>query len=301
MNNLAIMSKLKELIDNNVNIIEYLKKSDNRTDNNIQDIMISYELQTGSYTAEYYKNKKQKMKYINELANIFNTYCDIKDDKYSLLEAGIGEGTTLGPLLMQINHKPYKSYGFDLSWSRVFYANKFLRDINCELDIETFCADLFNIPIKDNSIDIVYTSHSIEPNGGREREALQELYRITNQYLFLFEPSYELASEEARERMKKHGYITNLYNTALELKYNVIEYKLLEVCSNPLNPTGVMIIKKERKTTSNNPYLCPVTHKDMEREQDCFNCKESMLVYPIIKNIPCLFDHKAIIATKYND
>ena len=297
MNNLAIMSKLKELIDNDVNIIEYLKKSDN----NIQDIMISYELQTGSYTAEYYKNRKQKMQYINELANILNTYCDNKGDKYSLLEAGIGEGTTLGPLLMKIKHKPYKSYGFDLSWSRVYYANKFLSDINCELDIETFCADLFNIPIKDNSIDIVYTSHSIEPNGGREREALQELYRITNQYLFLFEPSYEFASEEARERMKKHGYITNLYNTALELNYNIIDYKLLEVCSNPLNPTGVMIIKKERKTTSNNPYLCPVTHKDMKREEDCFNCKESMLVYPIIKNVPCLFDHKAVIAAKYND
>jgi ubiquinone/menaquinone biosynthesis C-methylase UbiE len=29
-------------------------------------------------------------------------------------------------------------------------------------------ADLFHIPFADNSVDVVYTSHSLEPNGGRE-------------------------------------------------------------------------------------------------------------------------------------
>ena len=76
---------------------------------------------------------------------------------------------------------------------------------------------MFNLPLLDNSIDIVYTSHSMEPNGGHEEELLAELYRVTNNYLILLEPAYEFASEEARARMRKHGYVTNLYETAKRL------------------------------------------------------------------------------------
>ena len=43
--------------------------------------------------------------------------------------------------------------------------------------------DMFNLPITDDSIDLVYTVHALEPNGGKEKEALKELYRITKKYL----------------------------------------------------------------------------------------------------------------------
>ncbi|WP_455655394.1 hypothetical protein [Phascolarctobacterium sp.] len=60
---------------------------------------------------------------------------------------------------------------------------------------------------------------------------------VANQYLILMEPAYELADEEAQARMKKHGYITELYKTAVELGYDIVEYSLYEMCANPLNPT----------------------------------------------------------------
>ena len=72
--------------------------------------------------------------------------------------------------------------------------------------------------VLDNAIDVVYTSHSIEPNGGREEEALLELYRIAKKYVVLLEPCYEKASSAARKRMEKHNYITNLFDTVNKLK-----------------------------------------------------------------------------------
>ena len=66
-----------------------------------------------------------------------------------------------------------------------------------------FVGDLFNAPIEDSSFDVVYTSHSLEPNGGFERKALIELHRITRKYLVLFEPIYELGSSKSKVFMEK--------------------------------------------------------------------------------------------------
>lgn len=66
-------------------------------------------------------------------------------------------------------------------------------------------ADLFDIPLKDASVDVVYTSHSHEPNGGLEEDAIRELMRIARRAVILVEPIYELANSEAQSRMRTHG------------------------------------------------------------------------------------------------
>jgi ubiquinone/menaquinone biosynthesis C-methylase UbiE len=105
-----------------------------------------------------------------------------------------------------------------------------------------FIGDLFNIPLSDSSVDIVYTSHSLEPNGGREKEALQELYRIAGGYLVLLEPTNEFADDEGKARMKRNGYVHDLANVIKDLGYDLIEYRRFELTINPLNPTGLYII-----------------------------------------------------------
>ena len=55
----------------------------------------------------------------------------------------------------------------------------------------------------------------MEPNGGREKEALLELSRIARKYLVLIEPAYEYASEKGKERMDLHGYVKNLPDVAI--------------------------------------------------------------------------------------
>lgn len=101
-------------------------------------------------------------------------------------------------LIDKLKHKPTDVLGFDLSWSRLKFAKEFLKDHNNER-FKLFTANLFEIPLLDNSVDIVYTSHSIEPNGGQEEKALKELYRIANKYVVLLEPSFELGNEAAKK------------------------------------------------------------------------------------------------------
>lgn len=175
----------------------------------------------------------------------------------SIMECGVGEATTLSGVLKRLDmSKLAQIFGFDVSWSRIKYADKCLKAMNSEetyQKVQLFTADMFHIPMKNNSVDLVYTAYSVEPNGGKEKEILEELYRVSGEYLILIEPAYELAGEAARKRMLEHGYVTRLYDTALELGYQVLSYELLHADINQLNPTGVMIIKKVwyRKTKQN--------------------------------------------------
>lgn len=294
---ISLLNKIKEIYDNGDNIIKYLKKIKTQDKNTIEDILISYDFQAGSYSKYYKEQPSEKNKYCKSLAEIINGLGDFS----SLLEVGVGEATTLGPTILHLNSEPNISFGFDISWSRLKYAQRLLHELEIK-NVNLVTGDLFNSPIKNNSIDIVYTSHSIEPNGGREKEALEELYRITNKYLILLEPAYELANEEARARMLEHGYVTSLYSTAKELGYEIIEHRLFEVSANPLNPTGLIVIKKKEDYRNvNNPICCPITKTDLRIEKGAYFSKDALLAYPIIDDIPCLTPQNAIVATKFLD
>lgn len=217
------------------------------------------------------------------------------------MEVGCGEATTLAGVLKRLKVEPKMAFGFDISWSRVAMGLNWLRENS--VTAKLFVADLFNIPLKNNSFDIVYTYHSLEPNGGREKEALKELLRVTKKYLVLFEPIYELAKKKAQERMKHHRYVQNLKQTVLELGGNVIDYRLLEYIENPLNPTGLILIEKEfnravdEVRTLKTPWQCPITHMPLEDMEDVFFSKEAGLAYPVLRGIPLLRKQHAVIAS----
>ena len=288
------LAKIKEVYGNGGNIIQYLKSiNNNDKQNTIEDILISYDFQSGSYIKGYSKNPEFKDKYCTSLAKVIDNLGNFD----SIIEVGVGEATTLNNLTQKLTNVPSNILGFDISWSRLKFAKDFLAGFDLN-NITLFTANLFEIPLLDNSVDIVYTSHSIEPNGGKEEEAIKELYRITSKYLILLEPSYEFSDEKSRNRMKSHGYVTNLYSTAKKLGYNIIEHRLFDYSINPLNPTGIIIIKKE-SSTSNKPTLrCPISLTELTEYNDCLlYSKDSFLAYPVIDEIPCLLKENSILAT----
>lgn len=287
------LSKIKEIYANGENIIKYLKSINNNKQNTIEDILISYDFQSGSYIKGFSNDPEFKNNYCSALASIIESLGNFD----SIIEVGVGEATTLNTLIRKLTNIPSNVLGFDISWSRLKFAKEFLADFNLR-DIVLFTANLFEIPLLDNSIDIVYTSHSIEPNGGKEEEAIKELFRITGKYLILLEPSYEFADEKSRKRMKEHGYITKLYSTANNLGYKIIEHRLFDYSANPSNPTGIMIIEK-KSSPSNNPNLrCPISLTELIKyNNSLLYSKDSFLAYPVIDDIPCLLKENSILAT----
>ena len=297
MMEIDLIPRIKQLFENGENIIEFLKRIEGRSSNTIEDILISYDFQSGSYVKFTQENPTFNTNYTTAIAKVFYQLGDFN----SILEAGVGEATTLGNLSSKLNNNQLKLLGFDISWSRVHCGLNYLVQLGGHADL--FVADLFNIPLNDSSIDIVYTSHSIEPNGGREKDALKELYRVAKKYLVLLEPTDEFASEEGKNRMKKYGYVQNLIKVIAELNYNLIEYRPFDISANPLNPTGLYIIKKEDSLVDNNndvDFCCPISKDKLEEFEDHFFSKESFISYPKIMGIPCLYPSYGILTSKHD-
>lgn len=288
--------QLQALYKQGANISHLLRKEHNVLNNTDEIIEIAYDLQTGSYTAamENAEISAHKRDYSSEIAKVIKSLCKPR----SICEAGVGEATTLSGVLKSIG-SDVSSFGFDLSWSRVAYAKKWLHAN--DIANATLCTgNLFHIPFADSSIDVVYTSHSIEPNGGNEKSILQELFRVAKKFLVLLEPGYELANEEARQRMDSHGYCKGLRSIAESLGYRVLRHELFPFSANPLNPTAITIIQKDDdEPVPSHILACPRFKTPLEKMGSVLFSPEALVAYPILNDIPCLRIDNGIFASKY--
>lgn len=292
--------KLQTLYKQGKNITQLLREEQGIDHNTNEIIEIAYDLQTGSYL-EALKDKnfeKLKSDYSSELAKIILSLCK----PISILEAGVGEGTTLSGVISALKKEAdFKSYGFDLSWSRVAYAKRWLESKNIS-DVTLCTGNLLNIPFSDNSIDLVYTSHSVEPNGGKEKPILEELYRVARKYLVLLEPGYEFANEGGRQRMDMHGYCKNIKGISEFLGYNILKHEIFPYTSNPLNPTVITIIENiDSKGAADDILACPRFKTRLEEIDGMLFSPEALVIYPVLANIPCLKVENGILASKYKE
>lgn len=298
------IKELNDLYKQGVNISALLRKQMEVNGNSKEIIEISYDLQAGSYVKGMGDEKviEHKLQYADELSRLVLELCS----PFSILEAGVGEATTLSWVLqsLQSSMSMPKAYGFDLSCSRIFYARNWLES-NGLPNVSLCTGDLSNMPYLDSSIDVVYTSHSIEPNGGNESAILQELYRVAGRYLILLEPAYELSSVEIQKRMDSHGYCKGLKQAAKSLGYKVIRSELFPYSINHMNPTGITIIEKSSQCfpvkSDDKVFACPKSKSALKEIDEGFYSAESGLVFPSIAGIPCLRIDNAILMTKYED
>ena len=280
------------------NITQSLRKKQGLKYNTDEIIDIFYDIQAGSYVSaavENVKLSKHLKNYTSELVRTILSLCK----PASILEAGVGEATTLSGVLQGLD-TDIDSFGFDLSWSRIAWAKRWLQSKQITTTLCT--GSFFNIPFADNSIDLVYTSHSIEPNGGKEAPILRELFRITRKYLILLEPGYELANDEIKQRMDTHRYCKNLKGIAESLGFNVLAHNIYPFIWNPLNPTAITIIEKQ--TDAAPPaffFACPKFKTPMKKIGNVFYSPEALMIYPIIDGIPCLRIENGILASKYEE
>lgn len=294
------LEEIKSLYAQGGNIMEFLRKRGaDPAANTLESILVSYDFQAGSYTRDLQNNIEAYDKYAAAIVQVLNPYIT---SETTMLDAGTGEATTMSLIWDRLKQKPKKVYGFDLSWSRIKQAKKFVADKAVREYSQLMVGDLFHTPFADKSIDIVYTCHAIEPNSGRELEAIRELSRVAKKFLIMFEPGFEFASEAGRARMKSHGYITDIKKNAEALGLQIIAHQPLGYSLNPLSPTTVTVVKiEESKNFSDHILSCPITRQPLELGDGHYFSHNGFFVYPEVKGIPCLLPNYAILATQYEE
>lgn len=279
------------------NAMEYARQTTGVLGNSSIPTLIAYDLQAGTYIAGARANPEGRVRWCGQLADILNPYIT---EQSSILEVGCGEATTLAGVLKRLHNTPRDAFGFDISWSRCAHGLTWLDENAVSADL--FVADLFEIPLADSSVDVVYTSHSLEPNGGREEAAIKELMRVARRAVVLVEPVYELAGSEAQARMRAHGYVRGLKEMAEKLGATVRDYRLLDYCGNPLNPSGLVLIEKPTMALSESSdiqWRCPLTHSALVAYAMGFYSPETGVVYPVLAGIPLLRSSHAVVASSF--
>jgi ubiquinone/menaquinone biosynthesis C-methylase UbiE/uncharacterized protein YbaR (Trm112 family) len=264
--------------------------------NSLEGILVSYDLQAGSYVHLLHDPHRARFvdQYTSAIARLLDRY-----SPRSVMEAGVGEATTLVNVLRRMGRPPADALGFDISWSRIAVGREYASAHGVRPAL--FAGSLTEIPVEDDAVEVVYTSHSIEPNRGREKQILAELYRVTRRFLVLLEPSNELGCEATRRRMEEHKYCLDLGRHAGELGFHVVEYRLFDHCSNPANQTALMVIDKHAAAE---PYrgtflACPRCHAALVLHHHHYFCRECLVVYPVLGGLPCLLASQGIVATRY--
>ena len=290
------------------NVSELLRSQKNIDSNTSEIIETIYDLQAGSYIEYILNNPTQPAAYTAELAAILDGHITESD---SLLDIGTGELTTISHLISKLKKKPKQVFAFDISWSRIYkgiaYAEKAMGS-DYEL-LTPFVADINEIPLLDKSIHITTSSHALEPNGGRLKELLSELFRITIDKLVLFEPCFEINTEEGKQRMERLGYIKDIDGVIEELGGKLVEKIVIKNINNALNPTACFIITpplvKEissiRNDAKNSIFSVPGTNIPLKEVENYYFSNQVGLCYPTLKSIPILKSSAAILASSLCD
>lgn len=287
------------------NITELLRAQKKIDVNTSEIIEAAYDLQAGTYIKHVTQNPEQATLYTNEIAQILDKHTHPED---TLLDIGTGELTTLSLLISALTNKPKNVYAFDISWSRIYKGIAFAKNkMGVEYKrVKPFVADINEIPLLDKSINITTSSHALEPNGEKLKGLLIELFRVTIDKLVLFEPCYEINSQEGKNRMDRLGYIKNIEGVVSELGGKVRDKLIIKNVSNSLNPTACFIItppmSNARITKNKNDiFSVPGTNIPLKKIENFYYSNETGLCYSILKNIPVLKSNCSILATSLTD
>jgi len=291
------INELRKAYGKGENIIQILTSSYPNADR-AEIIEVAYDIQSGSYTRIAFEDPDRLERYAHELYELCSPYLAEYDE---VLDCGAGELTTLSALS---KHLPYSSQllACEISLSRLHVGRRFAermmrRDMAKRLKL--FVADMARLPLAESSVDVVFTSHALEPNHEREEQLLKELLRVARRHLLLFEPSWENADQAVRDRMAQHGYVRDLPQHIEAAGGRVVSVKPLPNPLNLMNPTYCYVVepisKAGQPSFDDHAFQCPRSGHALRKQQSYWWSEEGGWAYPEIDGIPCLREKHAVL------
>lgn len=291
------ISELRQAYGRGENITQLLSISNPDLDRS-EIIEIAYDIQSGSYTKYALESPGILKRYACEIYDLAKLYLAEHD---VILDCGAGELTTLSALSQ---HLPVQCQllACDISLSRLKvghrFAERFMRG-DLARDLSLFVADMARLPLADSSVDVVFTSHALEPNHGRERDLLVELLRVVRRQLLLFEPSWENADELVRARMEQHGYVRDLPKHLDAAGGRLVSVKPLPNPLNPMNPTYCYVVepvnRESQPSFPDQAFQCPRSGYPLQKQQSYWWNQEGGWAYPEIDGIACLREKHGVL------
>ena len=104
--------------------------------------------------------------------------------------------------------------------------------------------------------------------------------------------------------MSAHGYVRGLKETAEKLEVTVRDYRLLDYCGNPLNPSGLVLIEKSDGILTESAevkWRCPLTHSMLLNNSTGFFSPETGILYPVLSGIPLLRSSHSVVASAFKE
>ena len=285
-----IINNVRKLYSKNKNIIKYLNENYKGKISKEKVIEIAYNFQSGSYIKFYEEKKSSFQKLHDELSlKMLDIFEEFDVNPISLLDAGCGEMTTLTSI---INKLPFDLdvFAFDTSIPRVLLGRDFFnKNILIDSKLTPFVSSMSEIPLPSNSIDVVMTHHSIEPNNRYEKKIINELLRVTKKVLILFEPSFVRGSPDIQKRMLKHNYAKNI-DKHIKNVTGYVRTESINNSVNKLNPTYFHAVVKNniKKKLGKIEFTSPGTDFKLTQKSSWFHSKEFNLIFPMFKDLPIL-------------
>lgn len=244
--------------------------------------------------------------FFNEVTKYVKKYVfELSDEIFSVVEIGAGEMTTLARTVASLDRTPSFLAALDISWSRLKVGREYAKELGVKID-KLVVGDIFKLPFSNRAFDVVFTHYALEQSPHRNEEALKELMRVTDKYLVLMEPAFELGSFEEKKNLLVRDYVRQIPLAIEKLGLNLTEYRRLSVGPYD-NCAAVYVIKKsvqmddQKDWVENNHYICPRTKEKLILKNGFLYAKKAGLAYPILDDIPCLLEKNAILASKYLD
>jgi len=291
------LNELRKAYERGENITEILTITQPGL-NRSEIIEIAYDIQSGSYTRDAIDKPERLKRYACDIHELCR---DFLSDHDVILDCGAGELTTLSALSLHLPEQ-CKLLACDISLSRLRAGRRFAERMmrgDLASNLTLFVADMARLPLPDNSVDVVITVHSLEPNHGREHQLLEELLRISRRQLLLFEPSWENVNHVVRARMQQHGYVRELPQHIDAAGGTLISVEPLPSPLGSLNPTYCYVVEpinKEVQPAFDDLLLqCPCSGYPLHKQMGYWWSQEGGWAFPEIDGIPCLREKHGVL------